>query len=76
MSSITGFMSIMVSLYTVLIFHPLENDVANVICSLILFITYWAMMMLGDFYEGKFDKRIKKLEKKLEDMEKGGESDA
>ena len=73
MSYIMGFLSMIASAYMVLIFHPFENGVTNAIFSLILTILYWGVVALGYWYEGKIEKRIKNLEKKLEDMEKGGE---
>ena len=73
MSSIMAFLSMIVSAYMTFVFHPFENGAMNATLRVTLTLLFWVMVALGDWCEGKIEKRIKNLEKKLEDMEKGGE---
>jgi predicted membrane channel-forming protein YqfA (hemolysin III family) len=66
-------LAMIASTYMTFVFHPFENDATNASLSVTLTLLFWVMVALGDWYEGKIEKRIKNLEKKLEDMEKGGE---
>lgn len=69
MSCFLGFASITVSVYCVLAFHGVENE----ICFPLLSTLYLVFTFIAGHFEDKLEKRIKGLEKKLEDKEKGGE---
>jgi hypothetical protein len=67
-----GLVSMVISIFAVLTFHPLGNEVANAIIFPLLSLTYMALLLFAEHHEDKLEKRIKTLEKKLEDKEKGG----
>lgn len=69
---IMALVSMIISLFVVLIFHPFENEVANAICFPLLSFIYMALLCFAEHCENKLEKRIRTLEKKLEDKEKGG----
>jgi hypothetical protein len=68
-----GLVSMVVSLFAVLAFHPFGNEVANAIIFPLLSLTYMALLCFAEHHENKLEKRIETLEKKLENKEKGGE---
>lgn len=69
---IMALVSLTISLFVTLIFHPLGNEAANAICFPLLSLIYVALLCFADYHEDKLENRIKTLEKKLEDKEKGG----
>ena len=72
MSWVLGLVSIIMSLFITLAFHPFETEWLNAIIFPSLSLTYMALLMLAEHLEDRLEKRIKDLEKKLEDKEKGG----
>lgn len=76
MSWTTGLISAVMSILVAFIFHPIENEVAKIIVISLSATVYLAMLWIEDYHEDKLEKRIRTLEKKLEDKEKGGESNA
>ena len=73
MSWSIGLASVMMSLFTVLTIHPFENEVVNGICFPALSVVYAILLCIAVDREEKINERIRTLEKKLEDKEKGGE---
>ena len=73
MGWVLGMVSIIVSLFITLSFHPFETEWLNAIIFPFLSLTYMALLMFSEHLEDRFEKRITDLEKKLEDKEKGGE---
>ena len=69
MSWLIGFASILISLYSVLMLHPFDSDVANTICFILLGITFSAILCIAADKEEKLKSRIKALEDKLNDKE-------
>lgn len=69
---IIGLATIAISLFVTLTFHPLENEVANAIIFPLLSLTYMGLLRFAEYREDKLEKRIRTLEKKLEDKKKGG----
>lgn len=72
MGWIMGLASVAISLFITFTFHPFENEVANVICFPLLSLIYMTLLVFAEHQEDKLERRIKTLEKKLEDKEKGG----
>jgi hypothetical protein len=72
MSWLFGLMSLLVSVYSVLVFHPFGNDTVNTICFITISVMYSVLLFVASDLEDKLKKRIETLEKKLEDREKGG----
>lgn len=70
---VLGLVSITMSLFITLAFHPFETEWLNAICFPFLSIVYVALLLLAMYLEDSLENRIKALEKKLEDKEKGGE---
>ena len=75
MSYLFGLVSMVISLFITLTFHPFSNEVINAICFPFLSILYAVLLVIAQHYEDKLEKRIKTLEKKLEDIEKAVMSD-
>lgn len=69
---ILGLVSVTMSFFITLAFHPFETEWLNAIIFPFLSLTYMFLSMLAEHCENKLEKRIKDLEKKLEDKEKGG----
>lgn len=70
---VLGLVSVTISLFVTFTFHPFKTEWLNAIVFPFLSITYMALLMLAEHLEVKLEKRIKDLENKLEDKEKGGE---
>lgn len=75
MSWAIGLAYIFISLFTFLTVHPFDNEVANAVCFLLLSFLYMGSLLLAEYFEDKLEKRIAVLEKKLKDIEKGGEAE-
>mgnify|MGYP003304105899 CR=1 FL=1 len=69
---VLGLVSVTISLFMTLTFHPFETEWLNAIIFPFLSLTYMALLTLAEHLEDKLEKRIKDIEKKLEDKEKGG----
>jgi c-di-AMP phosphodiesterase-like protein len=72
MSWVLGLVSMIVSIFTALTFHPFETWWLNAICFTFLQLVYIALLFLAEHRENRLEKRIEELEKKLKDKEKGG----
>ena len=73
MSWILGLASIIVALFIGLAYHPFETEWLSAIIFPLLSIAYMSLLTLAGHLEDRLERRIKDLEKKLEDKEKGGE---
>lgn len=69
MSYLLGLVSMVMSLFSTLAFHPFSNEVINAICFPFLSILYAVLLCVAQHYEDKLEKRIETLEKKLEEEE-------
>ena len=69
MSWLIGFASILISLYSVLMLHPFDSDVANTICFIVLGTTFSVLLSIAADKEEALKSRIKALEDKLNDKE-------
>lgn len=69
MSWLIGFASILISLYSVLMLHPFNSDIANVICFIVLGITFSVILCIADSKEEELKSRIEALEDKLKNKE-------
>ena len=72
MSWVLGLVSVTMSLFIALAFHPFETEWLNAICFPFLSLVYMALLLLAEHLEDRLENRIKALEKKLKDKEKGG----
>lgn len=73
MSWLIGVAAVLISFFSALAFHPFENEAINEVCFPALGFVYALMLGIASDIEDKLNRRIKALEKKLEDKEKGGE---
>ena len=67
-----GLVSIVMSWFAVLTFHPFENEITNAVCFPLLSIICMLLLLFAEYHENKLEKRIEELEKKLDDKKKGG----
>ena len=70
MTWLIGLASVVASVYTYLTMHPFESSIANTLCSIGLSVVFMVLLCVASDIEEKFEKRIKKLEDKLEQNSK------
>ena len=72
MAWLIGLASVMISLCTALTVHPFQNEIVNLICFPLIGLVYSILLCIAQDIEDKLKKRIEDLEKKVEDIQKGG----
>lgn len=72
MSWLIGGASMTGAFYMMLIFHPIENNAIQAICCVALILTYSILLTIAGIREDKINNRIAALEKKIDDIKKGG----
>lgn len=70
MTWLIGLASIVASAYIYLAMNPFESNIANVLCCVGLSAVFMFLLCKASDIEEKFEKRIKKLEYKLEQNSK------
>lgn len=73
MAWLIGLASMMISLFIVLTFHPFQNEIVYLIFVPLIAAVYCILLRIAAGIEDKIEKRIKELEKKVEDIQKGEE---
>lgn len=75
MSRIIGGAAVMMSIWAGFALRPIENTIAQMVCSTALSASFAILIMVEETREDKINNKIAALEKKIDDIRKAVRSD-